>query len=63
MDYREGDLKESSGVNHAMSGAREDEELVAESKTVPSSLKLECYACGAEFDSEEELDLHVRRES
>lgn len=84
MDYKEGDLNTVSGVNHAMSGAKEDEKIVADDKTVPSSPKLEtceeddephrhceirdndmrstfeCYACGKEFESREELDLHVR---
>ena len=60
MDYREGNPKILSRVNPAMGGAKEEAVNEVE-KTVPSSPKLECYACGKEFESEEELDLHVRR--
>lgn len=61
MDHREGTGDNKVSSNHAMSGANEADDEV-DSKAVPSSPKLECYACGREFESEEELDIHVRRE-
>ena len=61
MDYKEG-TGTSNSSNHAMSGANKAG-VGEEDKAVPSSPKLECYDCGMEFESEEELNLHVKRQS
>ena len=63
MDHREGISKKD---NLAMGGSQSAANDVAcGGKALPSSPEpescFECYACGKEFESDEELDLHARR--